>query len=594
MNLFGRFGLKRRMAVAAVASSAVALLVVLLIVGSGLRARALVFEREALLAEARLMARVVREPLLRGVESDVLDALVDDATREVRARVTIVALDGRVLADSAASSADLRAMSNHLQRPEVQAALKTGSGSAIRASATTGEELVYAAVAVQAGARLLAVVRVSLALRSVNEQTSELRRAVAMSLLVAFLTTLLLSTLLAGPLIGPLREVMEGARRMARGDLGSRIRVSRRDELGELVDILNVAADQLQQRLNELSRDRARTEAILAAMDEGVLAVDHRGMVVLANEVLHRHFELIDPIGRHYLELIRYREASQAIEGVLADGQRRVSEIEVPHRQLCFALTAVSFPGQAGQPHGAVLTFHDVTERRRLERMRRDFVANASHELRTPLTSISGYVEALEDGALGDPALTARFLGRIRAQTDRMTALANDLLELSRSESDEDQPHWAGVDVRAVAREAALSFAEAAALKGVALDVHGAEAVCITTDREAVRRILENLIDNAIKYTPAAGHVEVDVSRDADGGVAISVRDDGPGIAAEHLPRLFERFYRVDQARSRELGGTGLGLAIARHLSDKLKAHIEVHSEPGQGANFTIVLPSQP
>jgi two-component system, OmpR family, phosphate regulon sensor histidine kinase PhoR len=241
-----------------------------------------------------------------------------------------------------------------------------------------------------------------------------------------------------------------------------------------------------------------------------------------------------------------------------------------------------------------VLTFHDVTERRRVDRVRRDFVANASHELRTPLTSIRGFVEALEDGALAEAATAQRFLGKIRTHADRMALLVQDLLDLSRLESGERPPKLEPTAPAAVSGEVVEAFAEAAARKRIALRHQADWSGTLTTDAERLRRIVENLVDNAVKYTPEGGTVGVTLRAAGDGGALIEIRDDGPGIPAEHLPRLFERFYRVDKARSREIGGTGLGLAIVKHLAESIGAKVAVESEPGQGARFTLMLPAAP
>ena len=587
-------GLRARIAVTAVTASAVALLAVLLLVGPRLRVSALDHMRGQLLAEARLMARVVEDPLAGGVGSEELDAIVDDAARDVQARVTVILPDGRVVADSANSGAALAAEENHAGRPEVMEALASGTGSALRHSATVGEDLLYAAVAVRHQGRVLGVSRVAFAVAGIEEQVAALRWTIAVALALAFGVTAVLSVLLSSSLTGPLADIMETARQFGAGNLGPRIRVRRQDELGELARILNLSADQLQQRLTENARDRARTEAILSAMDDGVLAVDHRGIVLMANSALRRNLDLQDPTGRHYLEVIRQREVGDVLQEVLGAGQRKATEVELLHLRRAFALTAVPFPGAEGTPHGAVLTFHDVTERRRLERIRRDFVANASHELRTPLTSIRGFVEALEDGAVSEPDRAARFLGKIRTSADRMAALVEDLLELSRLESGERPPLWEEVPPSEIAEDVAASFGAQAGRKEITLSKSDSGAPPVTTDADRLRRIVENLVDNAIKYTPAGGHVEIRTGPAPHGGALIEVRDDGPGIAAEHLPRIFERFYRVDKARSREMGGTGLGLAIVKHLAEGMGATVTVASDTGKGTCFTVSVPLDP
>jgi two-component system phosphate regulon sensor histidine kinase PhoR len=583
------FGLRERIAVGAVVSSAAALVIVLLLVEPGLRRRSLEHTRDTLLAEARLMARVVERPLAEGAPSAEIDRVVDEAAREVRARVTIIAPDGRVLADSSLSGPELAAVENHAQRPEVMAALRGEAGSAIRHSATVDVELLYAAVPIRHEGRVLGVSRVAYPLYGIEEQAQEVARSVALALAVAFAVAVALAVLLSAPLAGRLREMMESARRFAAGDLTARTRLARRDEIGELARILDRSADQLQARLNELAGERARTETILSAIESGLLAVDHRGTVILANESLRRTLDLPDAVGRHYVEVIRHPDVGRALEAVLRTGRRQAGEVRIHHLRRVYALHAGPFPGQEGMPHGAVLTFQDVTERRRVDEVRRDFVANASHELRTPLTSIRGFVEALEDGALEDAATSRRFLEKIRTHADRMAALVSDLLELSRLESGERPPQWERVPADEVVDEVVGGLSALARAKQIEV-VTDVSVASVETDRDRLRGVLENLVENALKYTPEGGRVTV--AARPEGEVAVfEVADDGPGIAAEHLPRIFERFYRVDKARSRELGGTGLGLSIVKHLVESLGGAVSVSSEPGRGSRFVVRLP---
>jgi two-component system phosphate regulon sensor histidine kinase PhoR len=589
--------LRARMIVTALSTATGALLVVLVLASPSLRDRAVDSARNRLLAEARLMARVVEGPLAAGASSEELDALVDAAARDVDARVTIIAADGRVLADSAVSGERLRELDNHGSRPEVVAARESGTGSSLRRSATLDRELLYGAVRMEKGGRLLGFSRLAYSLSDVEEQARQLHAAVALALLAAFALSVVATMVLVPSVLGSFREIMDAAHRFAAGDFGARSRVRRSDELGELARILNASADLLQERLDENERDRARTEAILSAMEDGVLAVDHRGTVILANDTLRRNLDLRDPLGRHYMEVIRQREVGLVVEDVLRTGERQALEVELLQLSRTFALRGVPFPGPAGVAHGAVLTFNDITGRRRLEQIRRDFVANASHELRTPLTSIRGFVEALEDGALEDRATAERFLGKIRVHADRMTALVSDLLDLSRLESGQTPLTWEPTLPGAVAEDVVASFAALAAPRSVELRHVDRGAPTVVTDVDRLRRILEVLVDNAVKYTAVrhaggGGRVEVVTGPAADGGARVEVVDNGPGIDREHLSRIFERFYRVDKARSRELGGTGLGLSIARHLAEGMGATIAVHSELGQGTRFVVDVPA--
>jgi two-component system phosphate regulon sensor histidine kinase PhoR len=584
-------GLRGRIALTAVLATATALVVVLWLEGPDLHRRAVDQVRATLLAEARLMARVVAQPLAAGRPPAEVDALVDEAARDVQARVTIIAPDGTVVADSSLSGAALRSVENHRGRPEVQEALASGAGSAIRHSTTVGEDFLYAAVAIRYQDGLVGVARVARSLRGVEEQIDDLQRAVTVALAIAFAITALLSAALSSSVAGPLEKVMDAARRFAAGDLTARSLVRRSDEVGELARILNRSADQLQARITEIARDRARIDAILSAMEDGVMAVDHRGVVLLANQALRESLELDEPVGRHYLEVVRQREVGELVEAVLAAGARREGAVQMLRGGRAYAVIGVPFPGPEGQPPGAVLTFHDVTEIHRVERVRRDFVANASHELRTPLTSIRGFVEALEDGATEEPATARRFLEKIRIHADRMAGLVSDLLELSRLESGERAPAWEVVAPAEVAEEVAAAFAGPAQRKGVGLHRSDRGAPAVVSDADRLRQILENLVENAVKYTPAGGRIDI-TTGPAEEGAELMVADDGPGIPAEHLPRIFERFYRVDKARSREMGGTGLGLSIVKHLAEGMGATVSVQSQLGGGTRFRVTVPS--
>jgi two-component system phosphate regulon sensor histidine kinase PhoR len=587
------------MVVIALAAVVGALLVVLFLAGPRLRARALDTARTTLFAEARLMARLVGPALAEGAESDELDRLVDAASGDVRARVTIIAPEGRVLADAELSGAALAAVENHADRPEIVQARAEGLGSSLRHSTTVDRDLLYGAVTIDHEGRLLGFSRVAYNLSEVEEQARQLQGVVALALLVAFGITAALAMILIPPVMVSMKTIMDTAQRLAAGDLSARSEVQRPDELGELAHILNASADLLQERLSENARDQARMRAILSAMEDGVLAVDYQGTVLVANQTLLSGLDLQDPLGRHYTAVVFQKEVGTVIEDVLRTGERRVTEVDFTRVSKTYALTAVAFPGEAGALHGAVLTFHDVTSRHQLEQIRRDFVANASHELRTPLTSIRGFVEALEDGAAEEPETAGRFLRKIRTHADRMTSLLSDLLDLSRLESGQTPPIWEPVHAEEAAEDVVSSFAALARSSRVTLRQRDNGVPRVVSDVDRIRRVLEVLVDNAVKYTAArhvdgGGQVEVVTGPGPDGGARLEVRDNGPGIDAEHLSRLFERFYRVDKARSRELGGTGLGLSIARHLAEGMGATIGVESEPGQGTRFIVDVPSSP
>jgi two-component system phosphate regulon sensor histidine kinase PhoR len=544
----------------------------------------------ALGSEARFVARLVEEPLARGDRGSEIDLKVRGAGEDLSARVSVFDSDGRLLSDSGAKGP----METESEpQPEVLDALRGGSGRAVRPSGLSQEDFCFGAIAVQHQDRTVGVVRVGQSIEWVNAQVHELMVAAFVALALAVVTIVALSGRIAFSFARPLREIMRAAREFSEGNLDARIQVPQQDEFGELATILNSAVREWQSRLAEAARDRVRTEAILSAMEDGVLAVDDRGTVLIANGILRRSLGLTDPVGRHYVEVIRQREVGEVLQAVLSTGERQAIEVSIRHLRRVYALTAVPFPGVEGSPPGAVLTFHDVTERRRLEQVRRDFVANASHELRTPLTSIRGFVEALEDGAVSDSKTAERFLGKIHLHSDRMAALVEDLLELSRLESGEGAPRWEEVFPAEVAEDVVASFAGLADRKGTSLTREDRGEVKVFTDADRLRRILENLVDNAVKYTPEGGRVQVTTGPAPGGGALVEVTDNGNGIPPEHLPRIFERFYRVDKARSRELGGTGLGLAIVKHLAEGMGATIAVKSDVGKGTSFQVTLPPQ-
>ena len=584
---------RRRLTLAGILTAAIALLVVLLVQSRVLSADTRAETRERLRAEARILAEALSAPWSVQGPGYWVDDLVDRAGRSTETRLTVVSLNGTVLGDTTASGDALQAIENHAGRPEIRDALTLGEGTDERLSNTTHEPQMYVAVHIRHQGRLLGVARASLALTRIDQRASELQRSLGLALLSVLLLASGLAWWLSRPLAEPMARLLEGAQAMARGDLDKRIREVRDDEFGQLARVLNQAASGIQEQFAAATREGARFSAVLSAMEDGLLAVDHKGIVLLANDALSRSHNLAGATGAHYLEVFRQAEIDALIDDVLTSGERRTAEIDLAGSGRSFLLVGVPFPASPGEAHGAVITFNDVSERRRVDRIRRDFVANASHELRTPLTSIRGFVEALEDGGLEETDTAKRFLSRIRANADRMASLVDDLLELSRLESGAQPPTFEPVDCGAVASDVVASFAEVASRKSIRLDSVLTPTPLVPGDSDRLRRILEHLVDNALKYTPDGGQVTVRVARDGEGAV-VTVEDTGPGIGAEHLPRLFERFYRVDTARSRELGGTGLGLSIVKHLAESVGATVSVSSEPGRGSRFETRLPPRP
>lgn len=585
--------LRRRLALAGILTSTLALIVVLLIQGRAVDFDTRAETRERLRAEARILAEALSVPWSVQGPGYWVDELVDRAGRSTETRLTVMSLEGTVVGDTTASGDALLAIENHASRPEVRKALSEGEGDDERLSNTAHEDQMYVAARIRHQGRLLGVARASLSLARVQTRSFELQRSLGIALLAVLALASGLAWWLSRPLAAPMSRILDGARAMARGELDRRIREDRDDEFGQLARVLNQAAFGIQEQFAAATRERARFSAVLSAMEDGLLAVDHRGIVLLANEALSRSHKLVGSTGTHYLEVFRQAEIGDLINQVLTSGERRTAEVNLSGSGRSFVLVGVPFPAAPGEAHGAVITFNDVSERQRVDRIRRDFVANASHELRTPLTSIRGFVEALEDGGMEEPETAKRFLSRIRANADRMASLVDDLLELSRLESGAQPPSLEELDCAAVVADVVASFAKIAARKSITLSARASPVPPVVGDSDRLRRVLEHLVDNALKYTPDGGRVSVQVEPQG-AGASVSVHDSGPGIGPEHLPRLFERFYRVDTARSRELGGTGLGLSIVKHLAESMGASVLVTSVPGQGSTFAVRLPGRP
>jgi two-component system phosphate regulon sensor histidine kinase PhoR len=401
-----------------------------------------------------------------------------------------------------------------------------------------------------------------------------------------------------GRIIRPVTTLNDAADAIATGDYGHRIYVPNRDELGRLASTLNRMSQDMHARTTQLTQTAARQSTVLGGMIEGVVAVDARQRIVLANEAARRLFDFRPPTveGRPLLEVIRNHELHEAVTNVLTTSEPQRFELRrAGPPAMSVDIHVQPLPGEPCP--GVVLVIHDTTALRRLESIRREFVANVSHELKTPLSSIKAYTETLQNGALSDPETSKRFLGRIEEQTERLTRLIMDMLMLARIESDHQAFEIVSVDVPPVVQKCVDDYRNAALAKHITMraaaasDATAAGTECrVRADREGLREILDNLLDNAIKYTPEGGNITV-LWRSNGSMAQIAVRDSGIGIKPEDQERIFERFYRVDKARSRELGGTGLGLSIVKHLAQSMNGTVTVESEVGKGSVFTVELP---
>ena len=526
--------------------------------------------------EARLIAALLPADSARWPESArALGAMVGH-------RVTLVDSGGTVRGDAEFDRAALARLENHGARPEIRAALVAGVGRDRRVSASTNQRQMY--VAVRGGPPGLAAVRVSTSLASVAAQVAVVHRAIVGAGLVALLAAAAVAWLTSRALARPLVQLADAARDLAAGRPPV-FPASRVPELAQHTLALRRLLEELDARLATLTREREETRTLIDAMSDGVLAANVRGDIVSCNAAArallgYRADTPLPPLG----ELFHDKRARDLLRDVIAG-------VEVEERELALDGRTLLVTGRTLPDGGTLLVLRDVTALRHLEAVRRDFVANASHELKTPLTSIAGYAETLATETGGPQARS--FAETILANTRRMQHLLDGLLDLSRIESGGWQPARAVVELDAAARDAWAPFAERATETGVAFEVAVTpSAHALPVDPDALRQILTNLYDNALRHTPAGGRIRVtgDVVQDS---VVVAVHDTGTGIASEHLPRIFERFYRVDPSRAREGGGTGLGLAIVKHLIEAHGGWVEAESQLGRGTTVRLSVPVQ-
>jgi two-component system phosphate regulon sensor histidine kinase PhoR len=542
-------------------------------------------------ARAQLCSKPIEELLTRGRAGEV-DALCKEMGRSSDTRITVVLLSGQVLGDSHENPRDMDA---HGRRAEILAALGGKIGHSQHYSYTLREDRIYVAVPLVHDDRLIAAVRTSFPLTALNDVLRQVRNEFLAAALIGILLHATMTLLISRRLSRPLETIRLGAERFASGDLQHRLRVADATEIGALADTLNRMAAQLDERIQTVVRQQNEREAMLSSMEEGVLAVDNDGTILSLNEAcaVLLGVEQDKLPGRSVYEAIRKVDLLRFVESALAGPSPVEGEIPIRGVQDRW----VSAHGTAlHDPHrgkiGVLVVLHDITRLRHLEEVRRDFVANVSHELRTPITSIKGFIETLADGALDDKENAVRFLQIVLRQVNRLDAIIGDLLVLSRIERSADGQliEVAAEPIRPVLQAAIEMCEKNASDKAVKIELICPESLTGQINAALLEQAVVNLLDNAIKYSNAASAVEVSAAGEAD-AIVICVKDHGCGIEAQHLPRLFERFYRVDKARSRELGGTGLGLAIVRHIALAHRGTISVESTVGVGSVFRLRLP---
>jgi len=541
--------------------------------------------------QATLFGRMSQDNL-EDRQWDKVQTLSKEMGLRIGSRITMIMPNGLVIADSEKQPLT---MDNHGMRPEVLVALRGQNGESIRYSRTLNNEMMYVAVPIVSKDEVVAVVRTAMPVPIITKSLRKIVGEIALGSFVVALFAAVLALVVAHRINRPLQVMQQGAERFAQGDLEYRLQVPDLDEPAALADAMNQMANKLNERFHIITRQKNELEAVLSAMMEAVMVVDEKGAIVRFNKAAGKLFGVNpDEVeGKRLLDVVENQDLDQIIHEMYETRRPMEGEMVYINGGETFLQVHGTFiEGAPGMHYGAQIVLNDVTKLKKLERIRKDFVTNVSHELKTPITSIKGFVETLSDGAMEDPEASKKFLGIILNHADRINAIIDDLLALSRIEQDEDKGEItleAG-SMCAVLRSAVVLCKQKAQDKGVKLELICKRDPAVQMSGALLEQAVINLIDNAIKYSDPDTTIKVILAEEEKNAV-ICVADQGWGITPKHLPRIFERFYRVDKSRSRKMGGTGLGLAIVKHIINAHDGKIVVESEVLRGSQFSIYLP---
>jgi len=542
-------------------------------------------------ARARLFEGQISEHM-RPLDVKAIDLLAKRAGRHSSTRFTVILPSGVVAGDS---HEDPAAMDNHADRPEFLGALRENRGASLRHSITLDKDFMYVAVPMKKGSQNIAVIRASIPISAVDNTLKSIQFKVLLAGLVMALFSAILSLVVSRRITRPIGQIRTWAESIAKGDFLPKPSVRSAEEIEGLSESLSRMAEELRRRIEEISRQRNEMNAVFSSMTEGVIAFDMEehvlGMNQAAAEILRCDRNAAR--GRNIQEVVRNTALHKFVGDTLL--ARDSIEADIPTTSDGEGLLnghGTILRDERGQQLGALVVLNDVTRLRRLENIRRDFVSNVSHEIKTPITAIKGFVETLRDGAVKDPEDATRFLGIIEKHVDRLEAIIEDLLNLSKIEQTSEKTGISFVESQMcdILQNALQVCHVAIADKKIKIETSCAESIKANIDPTLMEQAIVNLLDNAVKYSDEGGTIRLEVSKEKD-LVVIAVEDHGCGISKKHLPRLFERFYRVDKARSRQLGGTGLGLAIVKHIVQAHGGDVTVNSTPGKGSIFSIRIP---
>lgn len=525
--------------------------------------------------------------------SVALSHLTIELKQIVTSRVTIIDSSGTVLTDSDVEKDKVPAMDNHINRPEVQDALTIGWGQIYRRSDTVQRNLFYTAFPIYRDGKVLGFLRLAYYAHGFEQSMKQILILIVTANVIGLIILVLASLYLGAVVTYPILRIVKTAQKISDGDLESTFPARRTDEVGTLAVILNQLTERLKNQIRQISAERSKLQDILMNLDIGILVINHDRQILNANPEISNILELGEEkiINENILTILDSETFLKAIDKTLNTGSKESGEfICVRNEKKIFLSYALNpFYISEGNMNGALIQIHNITELKTLEAIRKDFVANASHELKTPLTSIIGYSETLIDGAAENPTARIKFLRKISEQAQRLEFLVADLLHLSQVESDEPFELSASPLIPMI-KEIIADFEEKALQKNIEIALQAPEAIMVKMDAEGMRVVFNNLLDNAVKYTPEGGKVKVQIQDQPNKRVKIEVSDSGIGIDQKYHDRIFQRFYRVDKARSRSLGGTGLGLSIVKHIIEKHGSRIYVISELGKGCCFCFKL----
>ncbi len=549
-----------------------------------------------LVSNMKLTKEFIGEAML--ADPVLLDQYLNEIRTVTNARITVIDASGKVLADTESNAAD---MDNHLNRQEVKEAIEAGLGLSKRYSDTLKVNFQYAAIPIHKDGTLVGILRLSKPLYEIQKMTQRMYLNVLIAVLAGALIASFLGYKISENITMPIKEITYTATRIARGQLDKRINLKTDDEIAILADAINHMASTLSESIGSLQDKNAKLEAFMSSVVNGIIAIDSNERILFINPIAARMLNIQekDVTGKHFLQAVRNNQIDNYLKEIIK--QNRFFDVEIvldyPAEKILKLYTNPIKYVDRGDLAGIIITIQDITELRKLERMRTEFVANVSHELKTPLTSIKGFVETLKSGALEDKEDSLRFLNIIEDEAERLYRLISDILSLSELEHRKHRGVPERIDVRHTVQEVISILKSQADKKGIQLETDLQESIdSLYGDPDRFKQMLINLVDNAVKYTPDRGKVNVEAYQHVnettgEKRIIIDVIDNGIGIAKEHVPRLFERFYRIDKARSRRVGGTGLGLAIVKHIVLSFDGEIEVESEVGKGTRFTVSIP---